>query len=452
LLLAGLFLALGITLALPFLLRPEAAPKPARPVPSGSVQKLVLISPHWEGIRSEFGQAFSQWCVAHLGYPVELEWLDVGGTSEAVRYVRSEFARTPEGIRVDLFFGGGIDPYIQFAQDGLLAACDLPAPVLAAIPQSYAGIDLYDPQHRWFGACLAGFGILYNRQVCRLLGLPDPATWEDLGRPEFFSWVGSGDPRASGSVHMAYEIILQAYGWEKGWSVLLRMSGNTRGFSRAASSIPKDTAVGEVACGTCIDVYAWRQVAEVGEDRMGFCLPEKLTVVNPDGIAVLKGAPNPELAARFIEFVLTEPGQQLWSLKAGVPGGPREFDLGRVPVIPGLAAKWGRQATVTFDPYQWKGGLAYDAARGSRRWAILNDLVGAMMIDTHPELVLAWQKVKGLPADDARVQDLLLPPLTEADVMSLAGEKWKDAEFRARTCAQWATGARDRYRRIAGGQ
>ena len=445
--------ALGIailaTLALPFALRPrEQADEGAQPLRTLPVQKLILISPHWEGVRAEFGRAFSEWTAQRFGHRTELEWLDMGGAADAIRYVKSEFTRSPPGINVDIFFGGGVDPFMQLADLGLLEPVHLSEHVLEAIPRTFSGVPVYDEDAGWFGTALAGFGILHNKKICERLGLPIPMTWQDLGRPEYLTWVGSGDPRSSGSIHMAYEIILQAYGWEKGWEIVTRMCGNTRNFSRAGSEVPKDAAIGEIACGMSIDVYAWRQVAEVGADRMGFVLPEGLTVINPDGIAVLKGAPHPELAVRFVEFVLTEPGQKLWCLKLGAPGGPREFELDRMPVIPGFAARFGTDAAVLYDAYAWKSGFTYDADKGSLRWTILNDLLGATMIDTHRELTAAWRRVSNLPADDARVRALTTPPLPEIELLQLAREKWNDAEFRARTRARWANEAKARYRRI----
>ena len=442
--------AIGATLALPFLLRPAAkAPAPPGIETAPTARKLIIISPHWEGIRHEFSRAFGAWTRERLGQPATIEWLDVGGTSDAIRYVRSEFTRAPEGIDIDIFFGGGVDPFMQLAKAGLLLPLDLPPEVLAPIPPTYAGIEVYDPKHRWFGAALAGFGILYNRKVCERVGLQIPQTWADLGHPANMSWVGSGDPRSSGSVHMAYEIILQAYGWTQGWDVVTRMCGNTRHFARGGSEVPKDTAVGEVAFGTCIDVYAWRQVAEAGADRMGFVLPEGLTVINPDGIGVLKGAPDAELAELFIEFVLTEPGQKLWCLKQGAPGGPHDFELDRMPVIPAFAARFKDDAAVAYDPYSWRSGFTYDPDKGSLRWVILNDLLGATMIDTHAELVAAWERVATLPDGHPRRQALLRPPLTESELLALARTRWGDAEFRAQRRAQWANEARERYRRIA---
>ena len=450
-----LLLFLGVAfiaiLALPFLYRRAAPPQaPDRRVQDAAGNhKLIIISPHWEGIRHEFGRAFSLWTEKQLGYQASVEWLDVGGTSDVVRYVRSEFKRAPQGIKVDLLFGGGVDPYLQFKKEGLLQPALIAPDVLGRIPPAFSGVELYDRNRQWFGTCLSGFGIIHNKKVLKILKLPEPRDWADLAKPPYFSWVGSGDPRASGSVHMAYEIILQAYGWEKGWSIITRLGGNVRNFSRGGSDVPKDTALGEIACGLAIDVYAWRQVVEAGPDRIGFILPQGLTVITPDGIAMLKGAPHADLAAKFIEFTLSETGQKLWVLRQGVPGGPQDYDLSRMPVIPGFTAAFGNKTAVPFDPFQWQGGFVYNAERGSQRWTLLNDLIGAVIIDNHRQLATAWDRVRKLSPDDPLVRELTQPPFPEREGLRLAAEEWLRPEQRAQIRAHWSAAARKRYRDIA---
>jgi len=251
---------------------------------------------------------------------------------------------------------------------------------------------------------------------------------------------------------MVYEIMLQAYGWERGWANMVRMCANVRRFSRGGGQVTKDAAVGEIACGMAIDFYAWQQIAEVGEDRMGFVLPEGLTVVNPDGIGILKGAPNRDLAEKFVTFVLSEEGQKLWVLRLGAPGGPKEFELVRMPIIPGFAAQFGEDAAVQFDPYKWEGGFQYDSSKGSLRWGFLNDLLGTVILDSHDELVAAWKAVKDLPEDDPRHSALVAPPLSEEKLLRLAAERGDDEQFRAETRARWGEEARERYRSIARGE
>ena len=441
--------AFALVLGVPFLLRPEPVAVVEGEAVDLPVKRLIIVSPHAEAIRREFARAFAQWTAETRGYLAEIEWLDQGGTTAAIKWVEDQFESSPGGIQVDIFFGGGCDPFLRFSQLGLLHQCSLPAEVLAPIPQSHAGTEIYDPEQLWFGACLSGFGIVYNKAVLQALTLPEPREWADLGQPAFFSWVAGADPRQSGSIHMAFEIILQAYGWDEGWRNLTRMCANCRSFSRGASDVPLDVSAGEAACGMAIDTYGLRAVAEAGEDKMAFFLPQALTVINPDGIGVLKGAPEVELAELFVEFVLSERGQRIWMQRAGTPGGPHQHGLYRMPVIPGLVERYRQYTAVHMDPYEFKSGVEFDLEKKNRRWGIVNSLIGACIIDVHKELAGAWRVLNDLPADDPRLRALLEPPVSEEELLRMAEERWKDATFRAETVARWSDEAKNRYRRLA---
>ena len=441
--------AFGLVLGVPFLLRPERVVMvegQARDLPT---RKLVIVTPHAETIKREYERAFAEWTAETQGFLAEIEWLDQGGTTAAIKWVEDQFESNPGGIQVDIFFGGGCDPFLRFSRLGLLHACDLPAEVLAPIPQSHAGTEIYDPEQRWFGACLSGFGIVYNKPVLEALNLPEPQEWADLGEPGFFTWVAGADPRQSGSIHMAFEIILQAYGWDEGWRNLTRMCANCRSFGRGASDVPLDVAAGEAACGMAIDTYGLTAVAEAGADKMAFVLPQALTVINPDGIGVLKGAPEVELAELFVEFVLSERGQRIWMQQAGTPGGPKQHGLYRLPVIPGLVKRYSQYAAVHMDPYEFESGVEFDLEKKNQRWGIVNSLIGACIIDVHKELAAAWRVLRHLPAYDPRVRALLEAPVGEEELLRMAEERWKDATFRAETVARWSDEAKNRYRRLA---
>ena len=415
-----------------------------RPV-SSCADRLVLLSPHPDGVQNEFEAAFKTYYRVQTGREVNLEWMDVGGgTSSILRYIKSEFKRVPEGIGIDLFFGGGLDPYQELAEVGLFEPYRLPDAQLSRIPKTIGGVPIYDLEYRWYGATLAGFGIVYNRKVLELLEFPVPGTWADLGDPRFFSWVGSGDPRSSGSVHMAYELILQAYGWERGWQVITTLGANVRNFASGGSQAPKDVAVGEVAYGLSIDFYAWAQIAQVGKEFVGFTMPDNLTIVNPDGMAILRGAPNLEVAQAFVRFVMSDPGQKLWFLKKGVAGGPVRTQLNRFTVLPDLYGRYREEAAVTMNPFAWHSDLVYDSERGSLRWNVLNALIGVMVIDSHAQLQQAWKEAMEGGVTPEEVARLSAVPVSEAEALAL-GTRWRSPELRSRTLAAWTEFAREKY-------
>ncbi|MBD3184960.1 extracellular solute-binding protein, partial [Candidatus Poribacteria bacterium] len=397
---------------------------------SFGADKLVLVSPHQESIIKEFTTGFEEWYKDNYNKEIELEWLDQGGTSNIIRFIRSEFQKNPDGINVDVFFGGGTDPYIRLKEENLLETCKLSDEILNRIPQEYAGNLMYDTDYKWYGACLSGFGILYNKQIINLMGLSQPKTWSDLAKPEMAEWVSSADPRQSGSVHKMYEIILQSYGWEKGFDVITRMNANVKNFSRGASDIPREVDLGETAYGLAIDIYALAKIAEAGEDKLGYVMPEGETVINPDSIGVLKGAHNMEAAKAFVEFVIGEPGQVLWMAKKGVPGGPKEFALRRMSVMPHVYEMLEDKVAVPTNPFGWKSVLKYDHEKGSIRWGIMADLIGAMTIDMHEELVDAWKDVRKGGMKEAALKKLTAVPITEEEAIQLAKEKWDNQTFR----------------------
>ncbi|MEO6164989.1 MAG: extracellular solute-binding protein [Candidatus Binatia bacterium] len=408
--------------------------------------KLVLISPHWEGIRYEFERAFKARYQSETKRSVELEWMDVGGSSETIRYIQSEFKNKPAGIGIDIFFGGGYDPYLALKQARLLEPYALPQPLLKNIPPKLGGVPLYDPDHTWYGATLAGFGIVYNKAVLGLTKLPVLKTWEDLASPRAFGWVGSSDPRKSGSVHMVYEIILQAYGWEKGWKIITALGANVRSFTNSASQVPKDVAIGEVAYGLAIDFYAWAQVKEAGADKIGFVMPDNLTIISPDCIGILKGAANLEVAQAFLRFVMSEEGQKLWLLVEKSAGGPQRYQLNRFSVLPSLYKLPAQLMAVKLNPFAWRSDFAFDAKLSAERWSIVNDLIGALVIDQKHLLTRAWKQAldKG-GLSEQEWQRLAAMPISADEALTMAKTKWKNPEFRNQKLNEWVHFARSKY-------
>ena len=414
---------------------------------AAAADRLVLLSPHWEGIEHEFERAFKADYLRETGRTLEFEWLDVGGTSELLRFIRSEFNNKPEGIGIDVFFGGGLEPYLALKKEKLLRPYALPQELLNKIPPRLGGMPLYDPDYTWYGATLAGFGIVYNKVVLELAKLPIITTWEGLASPAALGWVGSSDPRKSGSVHMVYEIILQAYGWEKGWRIITALGANVRNFTNSASQVPKDVAIGEVAYGLAIDFYAWAQVHEVGSDKIGFLMPDNLTIITPDCIGILKGAPNRAVAEAFVRFVMSPAGQKLWLWVKGTADGPQNFQLNRFSVMPSLYELSPQHTAVKLNPFSWRSDFAFNESLGSARWAVVNDLVGTMVIDSKELLTRAWSTALADGLTEQEWRTLGAVPISEAEALDLAANQWKDPAFRNQTLNEWGQFAREKYRR-----
>jgi ABC-type Fe3+ transport system substrate-binding protein len=411
---------------------------------------VVVVSPHPEEIRIEFTHGFERWQKAQGQAVLDtIEWRDVGGSGDAQRFVESEFKSKPGGIGIDVFFGGGPEPFLGLSAKKLLRPFNPTPEFLVGIPQRAQDAEVYDSGRTWFGACLSSFGILQNRRVQGLTGLPLVRRWEDLAKPELAGWIGAGDPRNSGTMNNMFEAFLQAYGWERGWQLLTAIGGNVRQFDRLSSSTAKECALGQVAYAFCIDYYGFIQMAMAGGTNLDLVVPEDFTAVSADGIAILHGAPHGTAAERLMEFVLSEAGQKLWFLPAGHPKGPVQHSIERLPIRPAIYTNYGRDSRVHFNPFTYRQNFSYDARLARSRRDIVRSLFGATIVDLHAELRAARRAVAQAGDPAAQRQDLGSVPVTEKQAAELAQTGWQNAELRQQTKLEWQRWAQAKYRRLA---
>ena len=408
---------------------------------------LVVISPHDEKITEEFERGFAKVFTGVHGRKPRIWWQDFGaGTEGQMRTILDRFGQHPEGIGVDLFFGGGIDPYKTLKAKGLLTPYRVKN--VGDVPTELLGVPLYDKEYYWYGTTLSSFGILYNKTLLKKLGVPEPKTWEDMTEARLMGYVGLADPSRSGSARAIYEIILQAYGWEKGMQLITLMAANANDFHLGSSSLAKDVTGGDVAMGPAIDFYGWTQIAQAGEEVLGFVLPEKLTVITPDTLAILKGAPHVETAKMFLDFALSENGQKLWMLKAGVEGGPEKYNLLRMSVLPVIYERYADVSIRKLNPFKFTNSFTHDSEKGSARRELLADLMKNLLMQPQPELRACWKAVQAAPNRDALIAKMTRLPLSESEALEMARTKWEDQIFRAKTTTNWVHFALKKYRDV----
>jgi ABC-type Fe3+ transport system substrate-binding protein len=414
--------------------------------------RVVILTPHVDAIRHEFGRGFAQWHQVRFGEPAEVDWRNVGGTSDALRFLLSEYARKTNGIGVDLLFGGGQEPYLVLADKKLVTPYQPPAKILDGIPQHLHGMDLYDPNFDWYAAALSSFGILENTRVQRMLGLPFARRWDDLANPKLVGWVGVGDPRKSGTMNVMFESFLQAYGWERGWQLLTHIGGNARRFDPLSSSTAKDVALGETAYAFAIDFYGFSQMSMAGRTNLTFVLPDDFTALNADCIAILKGPPNLITARRFIDFVLSEAGQKLWLLPRGYPEGPQQFSIERMPLRPELYKRFKGVGNIEFSPFDLQQTFTYNSRLSRDRRDVVAALAGALLVDAHDGLRSAWRAViaRGMAPGD--LAELGRMPISEAEALKLATGAWKNPALRNAKKIEWQRWAEAKYRQLARGE
>lgn len=404
-------------------------------VPGGTSEIAMLV-------KSEYSAAFEQ----HWKEELKREWtpeiaqtfLSEKSDSEA----RKTFLASDIGIGVDVMFGGGAYDFESQAKSGALVAGDgvktgLSAVMKthpewfgdAAIPEKLSGEPFRDPAGRWCGACISSSGIVYNKDVLKRLGIEkEPQSWADLADPRYFGQIACTDPAKSGSVTKVFEMLIQQQmhlaveaekkkptfgkenpelelqtgveaGWIAGLQLIQKIAGNARYFSDTSTKIPLDVVRGEAAAGMCIDFYGRTAQDDArkadGTSRIGFVAPLGGTSVSVDPIGMFRGAPNVEVATAFIEFVLSEAGQKLWSFRPGTPGGPREHALRRLPVRRDFytSANLPHMPDAAEMPFEKASAFMYEAERTGPAFNSIRFLVRVLCVDSHEELKTAWREI-----------------------------------------------------------
>lgn len=442
----ALALAFIAVLVGPILLRPKQDT-------GGAEHALVVITPHNESIRYEFGRGFAKHWLAKTGQRVRVDFRTPGGTTEITRYLDGAYvaafeshwrntlkrpwsnevaknfmnAKTPPGdparaaflasdvsCKIDVFFGGGAYDFTQAAGKGQLvdsgyikAHPGLFGDGPGQIPQKLSGEPFYDREGRWLGAVVSAFGIVSNRDALARLGIAEsPRRWADLADPRYFGQVALANPLQSSSINKAFEMLIQqqiaesggdpASGWLRALRLLQRIGANARYFTDSSTKPSLDITAGDAAAGMTIDFYGRFQAEAVshrGGSYLHYANAEGGTSVGVDPIAMLRGAPHPELAREFIAYVLSPAGQKLWNWKVGAPGGPEHYALRRMPILPALYADEFRAHRTDPDnlPYEMARQFTYHDEWTAALFRPQSFIVRAMCIDSHDELRAAWR-------------------------------------------------------------
>jgi ABC-type Fe3+ transport system substrate-binding protein len=418
----------------------------AMSMPAFAQDKLIILSPHRKSIQREFVPSFEAYYKKTYKTSVDVEWIDQGGTSDDVRFLRAKFAKNPKSIGIDIFWGGGSAVFSDLAEAGYLAPMALPDELQKQIPAKAAGVPLRDDKNLWHGSALSSFGIFYNKKLLQFDNLPAPKTWQDLAKPVYQGNISLTDPRRSGSANTMNTIILQSMGWEKGWRLLTLIAANARSFTHSSSDPIKSVVSGDAALALAIDFYALAKVGDLGPENLGFVLPEGQTVLDPDPVAILKGAPHREAAERFVRYILSAEAQKRLVLPKKEKDGPEYSSLGRMAVNRQTYEVTEDRRINKFNPFAQSEFLTLDLDRASQMQRVFNDLVGALLVDTHQELREAWAKIikNNKAQDSATLKQLTAVPLTEKEFNNLL-TKWDDEVYRNQAINRWVDFAKKKY-------
>lgn len=243
---------------------------------------------------------------------------------------------------------------------------------------------------------VAGFGFAIAPDLLKQAHLSEPRDWSDLTAPNWKGRIALPVPSQVGFAPPMIEIVLQAFGWEKGWATWNEIAGNAVLVNQGSEAISDRVRSGEQMVGLSIDFFINQAIANGA--ALKFIYPGH-TGLNPGHVALMKGAQNPDGAAAFLKFLLSREGQALLA----------DPDVRRLPVRPDAYPQSDNRIYNPFSAAE-NGGLTFDSDRARPRLALSSAIFQQMLVEPHDELIALWEAIhagEGTGKDLTQVREIL---------------------------------------------
>ncbi len=429
-----------IALAVLLVIAAAAIVVPPHPIAAQTQQVAVLTSfpkELFDAYKAAFEKANTGWRMEVVPKP----------TSAAITHVRERGAR-PD---VDIFWASAVDAFIYLKSNNFLERYQPPAELRRGIPDKVAGFPINDAEGYFLGFAISGYGIMWNRTYMERNRLPAPKEWGDLVKPAYFGHLVISAPSRSGTTHLTVETILQGYGWQKGWELLLQMSGNMGAITERSFGVPEAVIAGHYGIGVVIDFFGLSAIAS--GQPIDFVYPS-LTSIVPANVGIIKNAPNPEGARRFVNYLLSDDGQRLLF----------KPEIARLPVRTTL---YKDAPKGTPNPFAMKAGVQFDADLSAGRYNVTSRMFDQIITFRHAELRRAWEAIykaeraiesaRASGRDVSDAERLLTQArasaryvhVSEKMAAEVSGGMDRDAGYRSAKEREWGEVARTTYLKAA---
>jgi phosphoglycerate transport regulatory protein PgtC len=325
--------------------------------------KLVVVTSYPKDLTGPFKKAFE------AKYPDAMVEILQKKTSAGVKYIQE----TAQGNTSDIMCASAPYAFEVLKADGLLAKY---SPKASGIPEKIGSYPINDPDGYYIGFAGSGYGIMWNTRYLKAKKIPVPKEWADLKMPVYHNHVGMSAPSRSGTTHLTVETVLQGEGWEKGWATWKEVAGNFKMVTERSFGVPEGVNSGDFGIGIVIDFFGFSSKAT--GFPVDFVYPTVTTLV-PANIAIVKDAPHPELAAAFIEYLLSVEGQKLLLDPA----------IRRLPVNPDTYADAPADFPNPFKDSSIGAAVKFDVGLSKDRYNIVNSLFDVMITYRRDDLAKA---------------------------------------------------------------
>jgi iron(III) transport system substrate-binding protein len=208
--------------------------------------------------------------------------------------------------RVDVLFGGPVETFAAGIKEGIFEPYKPPA--FAKLP-----VRFRHPDARWVAIADDPLVFMSNNKFLKEQNLKPPASWEDLTVPAYKGMLQMADARTSGTAVTRIFSILEVNGRDeaKAFDYMKRKRRNVQVYTKSGGGGTLPVGLGQAGAGIFFIVDALDTKAKGYDVTISF--PKEGIGTSAEAIALLKGAKNPEVGKKLIDWATSPAMQSLYA-------------------------------------------------------------------------------------------------------------------------------------------
>lgn len=209
--------------------------------------------------------------------------------------------------RADILFGAPVSGLLQLEKEGIIKPYK---------PEGFDQIktalkDTVSPEPLWVGLDAWASALCYNTAEGQAEGVPQPATWADLIKPEYKGKIVMTDPNSSGTGFLTVAGWLTLFGDKGGWEYMDKLNENVSQYVRSGEGPCRMAASGETVVGIS---YAYPGVKAKNEGApVEVVLPSEGLGSEIEATSLIQGGANPDAAKLLADFSASQQAGEISS-------------------------------------------------------------------------------------------------------------------------------------------
>ena len=208
--------------------------------------------------------------------------------------------------RVDVLFGGPIETFAAGIAEGVFEPYK--SPTYAKLAARFRHAD-----GQWMAIADDPLVFMTNNKFLKENNLAPPASWDDLAAPAYRNMLQMADARTSGTAVTRIFSILEVNGRDeaKAFAYMKKLRPNVQLYTKSGGGGTLPVGLGQAGGGIFFIVDALDTKAKGYDVSISF--PKEGIGTAAEGIALVRGAKNPEAAKKLIDWATSPAMQNLFA-------------------------------------------------------------------------------------------------------------------------------------------